>query len=181
MIKRLSFIVPFLIFCILVIYFGINLIKGPSKLPNMLEGKAIPEFSLPPIEGRDKYGLRSADLSGEISLVNIFGSWCVACLIEHSFLMKIKKLELIKIHGIDWQEKDRESGPNWLRKYGDPYTLIGDDPNSDAAIGFGVTGAPETFLVDKNGIIRHKIVGPLDQNIWETILAPMIDELKKRD
>ncbi|MDP7573457.1 MAG: redoxin domain-containing protein, partial [Myxococcota bacterium] len=111
--------------------------------------------------------------------VNIFGSWCIACKIEHPFLMKIKKENRVPLHGIDWREKTPDDGPDWLNKTGDPYTLIGDDPESKGAIAFGVTGAPETFVVDKNGVIRFKRIGPMDQTVWDQQIAPIIERLRR--
>ena len=115
-----------------------------------------------------------------MSLVNIFGSWCVACRVEHPFLMKIKAENRVPLHGIDWREQSRDDGPAWLAKFGDPYTLIGDDPESRAAIAFGVTGAPETFVVDKQGVIRHKHIGPMTERIWKETLLPIIMEFRKQ-
>ena len=130
------------------------------------------------LKGRDDKGFASADLKGEVSLVNIFGSWCVACRVEHPFLMKIKENGWVPVHGIDWREPDRDAGPTWLKRHGDPYTLAGDDPKSKAAIAFGVTGAPETFVVDKLGVIRYKHVGPIDDQVWSETLKPLIDHLR---
>ncbi len=95
--------------------------------------------------------------------------------------MKLAKSGYVTIHGIDWREESPKAGLKWLQKFGDPYTLVGDDPDSRAAIAFGVTGAPETFLVDAQGIIRHKVTGPLTKEIWENILKPLIENLQKRN
>ncbi len=177
--KRLIFVLPLAVFMVLAVYFAIGLSKDPSKLPSVLINQAIPEFTLAPIKGRDK-GLTSADLQGQVSLVNIFGSWCIACKIEHPFLMKIKKENRVPLHGIDWREKTPDDGPDWLNKTGDPYTLIGDDPKSKGAIAFGVTGAPETFVVDQRGIIRYKHIGPMNERIWGEIIGPLIKELRNQ-
>ncbi len=176
--KRLLFVVPLVLFLVLAGYFAVGLTKDPSKLPNMLDGQPVPAFSLAPLQGRDDKGFSSTDLLGEVSLVNIFGSWCVACRVEHPFLMTLKQNNLVPVHGIDWREEDPEAGPKWLKRFGDPYTLAGDDPKSKAAIAFGVTGAPETFLVDKKGVIRYKLVGPLDETIWRETLAPLVEALR---
>ena len=98
---------------------------------------------------------------------------------KHPFLVKIKQQGLVPVYGIDWREKDADAGPAWLRRFGDPYTLVGDDPQSKAAIAFGVTGAPESFLVDKQGVVRYKHVGPVDQEVWDNTLWPLIQELRK--
>ena len=181
MTRKISFIIPLICFFILAGYFMANLLKAPQILPNMLEGQTAPAFSLPPIEGRDDIGFRSTDLIGNVSIVNVFGSWCQGCLVEHPFLMKLKKSNILDIHGINWREPDRLSGPAWLKRFGDPYTRIGDDPKSIAAISFGVTGAPESFLIDKKGFIRHKVVGPITESTWNSALLPLIEKLKKLD
>ena len=177
--RRAWMILPFLVFAGLAIFFAVGLTKDPRRLDSMLINQAIPDFDLAPIKGRDK-GLSSADLKGDVSLVNIFGSWCVACQAEHPFLMKLKETKIVPLHGIDWREESPDAGPNWLKRYGDPYTLIGDDPRSRAAIAFGVTGAPETFLVDKAGVIRYKHIGPITQSDWDKTIWPMIQELRRR-
>jgi len=177
--NRLMFILPLLGFLVLAGYFGVGLTLDPRKLPNMLEGQPVPEFKLAPIKGRDDKGFANTDLPGEVSLVNVFGSWCVACRVEHPFLMQVHEENRIPIHGIDWREEDPDAGPAWLRKFGDPYTLVGDDPKSRAAIAFGVTGAPETFLVDQEGVVRYKYIGPLSEQVWNDILGPLIEELRK--
>ena len=160
-------------------YFAVGLTKDPRKLQNMLTGQPVPEFTLAGLQGRDDTGFKSADLIGDVTLVNVFGSWCVACRVEHPFLMALKQKNLVPIHAIDWREDDRSAGPLWLKKHGDPYTLAGDDPKSKAAISFGVTGAPETFLVDKKGIVRFKHIGPINQQLWQTTLQPLIALLRK--
>ncbi len=177
--KRLIFILPLVAFAIMAVYLGIGLTKDPRFLPSVLIDQEVPPFNLAAIEGRDR-GFKHSDLAGDVSLVNVFGSWCVACRVEHPFLMKIKEQKLVPLHGIDWREENRQAGPAWLARFGDPYTLIGDDPASKAAIAFGVTGAPETFVVDKRGFIRYKLVGPLSQDVWDETIQPMIQELRKK-
>ncbi len=177
--RRIFFLIPLAVFLVLVGYFAVGLTKDPKRLPHMLAGKPVPDFDLKPIRGRGTKGFASTDLTDRIALVNIFGSWCVACRVEHPFLMELKESGSVPVHGIDWREDDPDAGPAWLKKHGDPYALVGDDPQSRAAIAFGVTGAPETFLVDAKGVVQHKIVGPLDREIWEKTLKPMIDNLRK--
>ena len=178
--KRLLYLIPPFLFVVLAIFFAVGLTKDPRKLPNMLQGQPVPEFALKPIKGRDDKGFASTDLKGGVTLVNIFGSWCVTCQIEHPFLMALKQKGIVPIHGIDWREEDPDAGPIWLKIRGDPYTLVGDDPKSKAAIAFGVTGAPETFLVDQNGVVRYKHAGALDQELWDSTLQPLIDELRRK-
>ena len=94
--------------------------------------------------------------------------------------MELKEQNIIPVHGIDWRELDRQTGPRWLKKFGNPYTLIGDDPKSRGAIAFGVTGAPETFIVDKTGVIRFKFAGPMSPQIWNEKLFPIVQRLRKQ-
>lgn len=177
--KRMMFLLPLVVFMVIGVYFAIGLTKDSRKLPSVLINQTIPEFSLAPIKGRDR-GLSSEDLKGQVSLVNFWGSWCIACKIEHPFLMKIKEENLVPLHGVNWREVDPDDGPDWLKKYGDPYTLIGDDPKSKAAIAFGVYGAPETFIIDAAGIIRHRFAGPMNQKVWDESLWPIIQGLRKQ-
>lgn len=177
LVRRLPYLLPLLLFIALAGYFWIGLGKDPHEVPSPLIDKKVAQFALPPLEGRDR-GFTSDDLVGQVSLVNVFGSWCVACRIEHPFLMTLKQEGVVPVFGIDWREKDRAAGPALLDQHGDPYTLVGDDPKSYAAIAFGVTGAPETFVVDARGIIRYKQVGPITPDVWEQTLAPIVRRLQ---
>ena len=176
---RLVYLLPLLVFAVLGVYFWLGLGMNPRIVPSVLIDQPVPAFDLAPIEGRDT-GFKHEDLLGKVSLVNIFGSWCVACRIEHPFLMKLKRDDVVPIFGIDWRERSPDAGPKWLARHGDPYTLIGNDPESRAAIAFGVTGAPESFIVDKLGVIRYKQIGPISPEAWDETLMPIIEELRKR-
>ncbi|MCP5365446.1 MAG: DsbE family thiol:disulfide interchange protein [Hyphomicrobiales bacterium] len=175
--RRIAFVLPLVLFMGLATYFWLGLGRDPTIVPSVLIDKPVPPLVLAPIEGRER-GLTRDDLHGEVSLLNVFGSWCVACRIEHPFLMRLKDEGIIPIHGINWREKSPEAGPDWLARHGDPYTLIGADPDSRAAIALGVTGAPETFIVDASGVIRYKHVGPITPEIWEETLWPIVQRLR---
>ena len=174
--SRVIFLLPLSLFVFVAIYFMIGLRHDPSAIPSMLIDKPAPEFSLPPIEGRE-IGLATEDFAGEIVLLNVFGSWCVSCKIEHPVLMEIKSEGFVPLLGLDWKDKPG-AGAEWLARLGDPYARIGDDADGRVAIDFGVTGAPETFLIDANGRVRYKQVGPITIEIWRDKLKPMIEELK---
>lgn len=182
--KRLVFLLPVAVFAVLAVYFAIGLTKDPRILESVLINTPVTDFKLPPIKGRPnpgrEWGLESADFKGDVALLNVFGSWCVACQVEHPFLLKLKRDTDVPLHGIDWREESPDAGPNWLKKYGDPYVLIGDDPVSKGAIAFGVSGAPETFVVDKQGVIRYKHIGPMTQEIWDDTIYPLVQELRKQ-
>jgi cytochrome c biogenesis protein CcmG/thiol:disulfide interchange protein DsbE len=175
--KRLLYTVPLAVFVLLGVYFYVGLHNDPRTLPSTLINKPVPTFDLPPIKGHEQ-GFATADLKGKVSLVNIFGSWCVACKQEHPFLMELKRNDAIPIYGIDWREKNAEDGPAWLARHGNPYTRVGDDPHSRVAIDFGVTGAPETFIVDKEGVIRYKFIGPLGPQAWNDTVLPIVERLR---
>ena len=182
--KRLIFLVPVAVFAVLAVYFAIGLTKDPRRLNSVLINTPVTYFKLAPIKGRAnegrEWGLESADFKGDVTLLNVFGSWCISCKVEHPFLMHLKQTGDVAIHGIDWREENPDDGPNWLKRFGDPYTLVGDDPDSKAAIAFGVTGAPETFVVDRDGIIRYKHIGPMDRDIWNDTIYPLVQELRKQ-
>ena len=177
MTRHWLYFIPLVGLGLLSVYLSAGLNQNPAKIKSVLINKKVPEFSLPPIEG-SLQGLSNLDLEKRVVLVNIFGSWCVSCSIEHPFLMKLKASNTIPIYGINWREPDRTSGPRWLKKFGNPYTLIGDDPKSLGAIAFGVMGAPETFIVDKQGVIRFKHTGPITKKNWDETLKPILEELK---
>ncbi|MHC8508312.1 MAG: DsbE family thiol:disulfide interchange protein [Rhodospirillales bacterium] len=176
--RRLLFILPLAALCALGAVFWAGLERGdPHILPSALTGRPVPVFDLPPVKGRSK-GLASSDLRGEVALVNVFASWCVACLAEHPFLMQLKRGNIIPVHGLDWREENPDDGPAWLARHGDPYTLIGADPDSRGAVALGVTGAPETFIIGAGGIIHHKHPGPVTEAVWRRDFAPLIEKLR---
>lgn len=182
--NRLVYLIPLLVLLVVGGFSVAQLSRVSSGqsvnvLQSVLINSEVPDFDLAPIQGRDR-GWGTKDLLGQVTLVNIFGSWCVACQQEHPFLVRIRDQGLVPIFGIDWREKTPDAGPRWLAKYGDPYTLVGDDPKSKAAIAFGVTGAPESFIVDKQGVIRYKQIGPIDAQVWDETLWPLIEELQKQ-
>jgi cytochrome c biogenesis protein CcmG/thiol:disulfide interchange protein DsbE len=176
-VKRILLALPLAAFVVLSAYFAIGLQRDPSKIPSVLIDKPLPQFDLPAIEGFEK-GFSSGDLKGRVALINVFGSWCASCVIEHPVLMEIAASGDVLIAGLDWKD-EKGAGSRWLQKYGNPYSLIGDDADGRTAIDLGVTGAPETFIVDKNGRIRYKQVGPIDSRIWREELRPLVEKLER--
>ena len=174
--RQLLFLLPLTAFIVLVVYFGQGLKKDPTHIPSALVGKSTPEFDLPSIFS-DQKGLNSSNLKGKMSIVNIFASWCTPCLAEHPFWMEIHKQKVLPIYGIAWKDK-RENAVSWLAKHGNPYSRVGYDPINAVGIEWGVYGAPETYLVDQNGRIKFKHVGPMYQKIWQTRILPLIKEMK---
>ena len=174
--KRLIYLLPLGLFAAVLVYFWIGLSLNPGKLPSTLIDRPVPEFDLPPVQGKEK-GLTTEDLKGRVSLINVFGSWCAACRIEHPMLMHIAEAEDVPLFGLNWKDKPG-AGAAWLERHGDPYTRVGDDAAGRTAIDLGVTGAPETFVVDRNGRIRYKHVGPITGEVWRETLRPLIEKLR---
>ena len=135
----------------------------------------MPAFELPPLAGRDGPGFSSADLGGRVSLVNVFASWCVPCRVEHPLLMALAD-DGVPIYGINYKDP-AEQANGWLAELGDPYRAIGADTQGRVAIDWGVYGVPETFVVDTEGRIRHRHVGPLQPRDVEETIKPLLAEL----
>ncbi len=173
---RYVFLLPVAAFAALALWFAAGLGRDPGYIPSMLIDRPAPQFSLPPIAGRDR-GFSSQDLKGEVSMVNIFGSWCATCEIEHPVLMEIAREGVAPIYGLNWKDKPGAGGA-WLAERGDPFKAIGDDADGRVAVDFGVTGAPETFIIDAEGRVRHKHVGEITRDDWRRVLKPMIEDLK---
>ncbi len=177
--NRLAYLLPLAVIAVLAVFFFIGLGRDPKLIPSVLIDKQVPDFTLAALPGRGDTGLSSADLKGHVTLVDIYGSWCIACEEEHPTLLAIKKSGDVPIHGIDWRD-DPEQGARWLIAHGDPYTRVGIDPvPGRTAIDFGVTGAPESFIVDQNGVIRFKYIGPITPEVWRDTLLPIVRSLRK--
>lgn len=173
--KRVLYLLPLVIVGVIVAYFGFGLTRDPGELQSVLIDKPFPQMDLPPLTGRAK-GFATADLPGQVSMVNIFASWCVSCKVEHPVLMQLKEEGEVPIHGIAVKD-DPAATLALLEKGGDPYTLIGMDRPGRAAIDLGYSGVPETFVVDKAGRIRYKQIGPITPDVWRQTLEPMIRKL----
>ncbi|MBK5968742.1 MULTISPECIES: DsbE family thiol:disulfide interchange protein [Thiorhodovibrio] len=171
------FLVPLIIFAALAGLLLYGLGQDPREVPSPLIGKAAPEFELPDLLDPSRT-VSNADLDGQISLVNVWASWCSACRAEHGTLMELARSNDFQLIGLNWKD-EKTDALTVMRMTGNPYTLIGYDPDNSAGIDWGVYGAPETFVVDRNGIIRHKHIGAIDPVVWEETLAPIIEDLKR--
>lgn len=175
--RRLIYAVPVLGFVGVAAAFAWGLGRDPRLLPSALIGKSVPKFSLPPVQGR-RLGLSSDDLLGEVSLVNVFASWCVACRLEHPIFMRLNQEKVVPIHGINYKDQP-EDAANWLDTLGDPYTRTGADRDGRVAIDWGVYGVPETFVVGPGGRIAYKQVGPVTEQALEQTILPLIASLRQ--
>jgi cytochrome c biogenesis protein CcmG/thiol:disulfide interchange protein DsbE len=169
---------PFIVFLVLAIFLYIGLSLNPHEVPSPLIDKPAPNFSLPQLFEPSKR-VSSQDMKGQVWLLNVWASWCVSCREEHPVLVELSKRGIIPIYGLDYKDKD-EDGKAWLHNGGNPYTMVVTDADGRVGIDYGVYGVPETYVIDKQGIIRYKQIGPItDDNLKEKIL-PKIAELQAK-
>ncbi|MEC9244711.1 MAG: DsbE family thiol:disulfide interchange protein [Pseudomonadota bacterium] len=175
--RRLLFLLPLLLFLALSAVFLMQLFSGKdsSLVPSALIGRPAPQTDLPPLEGMNLPGLSSEAFSGRVTLVNVWGSWCLPCRQEHPLLMQLATDERVVIAGLNYKDKP-ENARRFLGDLGNPYDAIGVDQNGRAAIDWGVYGVPETFLVGPDGTIRYKHVGPFTP---ESIRSDLMPEIEK--
>lgn len=176
--SRWGALLPIAVFLALVVALAVGLTLNPREVPSPLIGKPVPAFDLPPVKGRT-LGLSSADLGkGEVSLVNVFASWCVACREEHPVLMDLKARGLVPIHGLNYKDQPDDAA-RWLAEWGDPYTRTGADVDGRVGIDWGVYGVPETFVIGPDGRIAYKHIGPITPEFVSEKLIPMIERLRR--
>lgn len=166
------FILPAIVLLFLIGLFARGLFLDPTKVKSPLIGKPAPAFSLPRLRTPDSK-LEGTVFLGKVSLLNVWGSWCASCQDEHPVLVAFAKRNILPIYGLDYHD-DRKAALAMLDKFGDPYAETAYDESGDVAINWGVYGAPETFLIDKRGVIRDKIIGPLTPDIIDKNLMPEI-------
>ena len=174
--RRWLFVIPVLAFAAIAAAFYVGLGIDPNVLPSALIDEPAPQFDLPPLPGHEQ-GFSSADLKGHVSLVNTFASWCLPCRAEHPVLNALSATKRVPIYGIDYKDKE-DAAVAWIAALGNPYTKIGAD-DGRVGIDWGVYGVPETFVVDRQGRIRYKHVGPLTQTDLERTILPLVAKLEK--
>ncbi len=173
----LLFLLPLALFALVGVFLGIGLTRDPSTLPSALIGKPAPEFALPPLPGREgEGGLSRADLGGQPVLVNVFASWCVPCRIEHPVVARLAERG-VTVHGINYKDRP-EDALAWLEELGDPFRRVGMDRDGRVGIEWGVYGVPETFVLDREGRIAYRHVGPLQPRDVEEKILPLLEKLK---
>jgi cytochrome c biogenesis protein CcmG/thiol:disulfide interchange protein DsbE len=176
--RRLIYAAPALAAVGLAALFASRLGVDPSQIRSNLIGKPVSVFSLPPVQGRT-LGLSSDDLHGEVSLVNVFASWCVACREEHPLLLRLKSDGSVPIHGLNYKDHPDDAA-RWLNTVGDPYTRTGADRDGRVAIDLGVYGVPETFVVGSDGTIAFKQIGPLTKEALAETILPLVARLREQ-
>ena len=174
---RPAFLVPLIVFGALTLLFAIGLGLDPRLVPSPLIGKPVPQFDLPPVKGRT-LGLATADLMGEVALVNVFASWCTECREEHPLLMRMSRGKRVAIHGLNYKDRPQDA-ERWLNEFGDPYVRTGADVSGRVGIDWGVYGVPETFVVDREGRIAYKHIGVLTPKVLEETIMPLVERLRQ--
>jgi len=168
---------PLAVFVVLAVLLGIGLTLDPREIPSPLIDRPVPQFRLPPVEGRTQ-GLASEDLRGEVSVVNVFASWCTACRDEHPLWMEVARNRAFALHGLNYKDQPADAA-KWLAELGDPYARTGADIDGRAGIDWGVYGVPESFIVDKRGIIRGKIIGAVTREKLDKEVLPLVRRLRE--
>lgn len=174
--RRLLFTLPAFAFGGIAAALIAGLGRDPRVVPSALVGRPVPSFALPPVPGRT-LGLSSENLVGEVSLVNVFASWCTACRAEHPLFMRLKAEGAVPIHGLNYKDRPDDAA-RWLDTLGDPYARTGADQDGRVAIDWGVYGVPETFVVARDGRIAHKHIGALTPKDLEETILPMVRRLR---
>ena len=171
------YLLPLLVFVVLSAFLAIGLKLDPKAVPSPLIGKPAPAFDLPQLAAPDRR-LAAQDLRGQVWLLNVWASWCVACQQEHPLLVELSKTGQVKLYGLNYKDK-RDDALGWLRRFGDPYLQSVSDTEGLVGIDYGVYGVPETFVIDKQGVIRHKQIGPVTAESLRDTLLPLVAQLEQ--
>jgi len=175
--RRLLHLLPAAGFAALAVPLAWGLTRDPRELPSALLDKPVPSFDLPPVQGRS-LGLASGDLRGEVSLVNVFASWCAACRLEHPIFMRMAAAGAVPLHGLNYKDRPDDAA-GWLDRFGDPYTRTGADLDGRVAIDWGVYGVPETFVVTAEGRIAYKHIGAVTEAALGETILPLVEQLRR--
>ena len=173
--RALKFGIPLAIFALLVGFFAVGLFRDPREVPSPFIGRAAPAFTLAQLHEPQK-AFTPEEMKGKVWLLNVWASWCVACQQEHPILVDMQKRGLVPIVGLNYKDQ-RDDGIKWLNRYGNPYVLSAYDLEGKVGIDYGVYGVPETFVIDKQGVIRHKQIGPITPEALEKTILPLIRQL----
>lgn len=180
--QRLKLFIPLLVFLVLAVFFFVvqrQIGSGdynPENMPSALLDKPLPAFQLPDLLGGDT--VSDAGLRGRVTLVNVWATWCVSCAYEHPYLMQLKQRG-VAILGIDYKDNDADAR-HWLQQKGNPYSAVAADRSGDVGLDLGVTGAPETYVIDRDGVVRLRYQGPLDERVWRETFQPLLARLQQR-
>jgi len=170
--------IPLGVFLVLVGFLAVGFrLDDPHKLPSAMIDQPIAPFSLPELKNQNRMITRD-DLAGEVSLLNVWATWCAACVVEHPELMRISKEENVRMIGVNYND-ERNKALAWLARHDNPYTFIITDDEGKLGINLGVYGAPETYVIDADGVIRYRHVGVVSREVWEEELEPLVNALQQ--
>jgi cytochrome c biogenesis protein CcmG/thiol:disulfide interchange protein DsbE len=172
-----KFLIPLALFVVLVGFLAVGLNRDPREVPSPLVGKPAPAFNLPQLAAPEK-NFSPEQMKGQVWMLNVWASWCVSCRQEHPLLVQFAKAGIAPLIGLDYKDQ-REDGQRWLKQFGNPYDLSAFDADGRVGIDYGVYGVPETYIIDKAGVIRHKHIGPITPEALEKKIVPLIEQLKK--
>ncbi len=173
--KRWHFLAPLAVFIVLLGFLGVGLNLNPREVPSPLIGKLAPDFTLPRLED-SSLTLSRNDLAGKVWVLNVWASWCVPCREEHPLLVSFARQRAVPLYGLNYKDRPADAIA-WLGRYGNPYTATLSDLQGKVGIDWGVYGVPETFVIDKQGVVRFKHVGPLTPQVLHERIEPLIKEL----
>ena len=173
--KNLRFLIPLGVLGVLVIFLGVGLNRDPREVPSPLIGKPAPSFSLSALDHPEQT-IRRDDMLGKVWMLNVWASWCVACREEHPLLVEFSRQKMLPIYGLNYKD-ERAAGLRWLANFGNPYDQSLFDQDGRVGIDFGVYGVPETFIIDKQGVVRFKQIGPVTPEVIAEKIAPLVRQL----
>jgi len=173
--KALRWSLPLAIFLVILGFLFVGLFRDPREVPSPLIGKPAPAFSLAQLHQPERT-LATADMRGQVWLLNVWASWCVSCRVEHPLLVEMSKQHVVPIVGLNYKDK-RDDAKAWLARFGNPYDASLFDDEGRVGIDFGVYGVPETFVIDQNGVIRLKHIGPITADVLATKIEPLLKKL----
>ncbi len=173
---KAKFLIPLLLFVVLVGFLAVGLNRDPHEVPSPLIGKQAPAFELPQLADPQKT-FSPESMKGKVWILNVWASWCVACREEHPVLVELGKLQIAPIIGLDYKDK-RDDAMTMLARQGNPYVLSAFDANGRVGIDYGVYGVPETYVIDQVGVIRFKHIGPITMELLNKKMIPLLSELK---
>ena len=170
-------LIPLALFIVLVGFLLVGLRRDPHEVPSPLINKSAPDFQLPQLQ-QATATFSAKEMRGKVWLLNFWGTWCVACREEHPLLVQYAKTGAVPIYGVDYKD-ERAAALQWLDEFGNPYTVTAFDVDGRISIDYGVYGAPESYLIDRDGVIRFKQIGPITEDVWQKKNLPLVKELNK--
>ncbi len=167
---------PLALFAVLALLLGVGLRLNPREVPSPFIGKPAPAFTLPKLADPART-LSAAELKGQVWVLNVWASWCAPCRDEHPLLVEVARRQQLTLVGLNYKD-DRRNAQEWLRRLGDPYTTTVVDADGRVSIDYGVYGVPESFVIDRDGVVRLKHVGPLTREVWQRDFEPLLRRLQ---